>query len=144
MVSIIDESISRTECNIIEKIDELKTYGINIMNCNELNNWYITNTKKGCTLELFNHENKEFSNELLRQIGNKLVSIKGENIFETVAYIAYIFLNDERFHEYKEKLKIVEDEESWRRLSKSGFSNYIFIAAKLVKSLQSILLIDKN
>lgn len=119
--------IYRDVHGIVEKIDELKIYDINIITCDELNNWYITNTKNQCTLELFNHENKEFADKLLNELSKSTINIKGENVFETVAYIAYLFLKDERFSEYKDKLKIVEDEESWNKLSKSNFSNYIFV-----------------
>lgn len=112
---------------LANKIDELRTYGYRIKTCDDLNEWYVTNTKNGCTLELFNHENKEFVNKILSQLDKKVINIKGENVFETVAYIAYIFSNDKRFYEYKDKLIIVEDEETWQSISKKDYINYIFI-----------------
>lgn len=134
--------ISENVRGLEEKIDELKMYGTNIITCDELNKWYITNTKNQCTLELFNHGNKEFANELLSQLSKSAINIKGENVFETVAYIAYLFLNDERFIEYKYKLRIVEDEESWSKLSKSNFSNYIFI--NRFNNIDHLEIIEKN
>lgn len=134
--------ISEDVRGLVEKIDELKTYGINILTCDELNKWYITNTKNQCTLELFNHENKEFANGLLSQLSKSAINIKGENVFEIVAYIAYLFLNDERFIEYKDKFRIVEDEESWNKLSKSNFSNYVFI--NRFNNIDHLGIVEKN
>lgn len=127
MVSIVDESVRRAEMNISKNIDELKMFGLNTKTCEELNAWYMTNTKNQCTLELFNHENKDFVNELLSQMSKSAIYVRGENVFETVAYIAYLLLNDERFNEYKEKFRIIEDEDSWNNLRKCNLSNYIFI-----------------
>ncbi len=119
--------LNREINKLVNKIDELKTYGHKIKTCDELNEWYVSNTKNGCTLELFNHENKEFVNNILSQLDKNVINIKGENVFETVAYIAYIFLNDKRLYKYKDKLIIVEDEETWQSLSKEKYINYIFI-----------------
>lgn len=129
IVSTIDESISKVEENISRRIDALCELGINTITitCDKLNNWYMANTKNQCTLELFNHENKGFVNKLLNKLDENVINIKGENILEVVAYVAYIFFNDERYCEYKEQLLIVEDEQSWDKLSKGNFSNYIFI-----------------
>lgn len=142
VVSIVDESVSKIEGNIIKNIDELKTFGLNTITCDELNKWYMTNTRNQCTLELFNHENKEFANELLSQLGKSVINIKGENVFETVAYIAYLFLYDERFNEYKDKFRIIENEESWNNLRKFNFSNYIFI--NRFNNIDNLELIEKN
>lgn len=125
IVSTIDESINKVEENISRRIDALCELGT--ITCDELNKWYMANTKNKCTLELFNHENKEFVNKLLNKLNENVISIRGENVLEVVAYVAYIFLNDERYSGYKERLLIVEDEQSWNKLSRGNFSNYIFI-----------------
>lgn len=142
MISIIDESIRLTEMNISKNIDELKMFGLNTKTCEELNAWYTTNTKNQCTLELFNHENKDFDNELLSQMSKSAIYIRGENVFETVAYITYLLLNDERFNEYKEKFRIVEDENTWNILRKFNLSNYIFI--NRFNNSNHLELIEKN
>ncbi|WP_346936039.1 hypothetical protein [Clostridium sp.] len=142
MVSIIDESVNRVERNVNRNIEELKAFRLNIITCEELNNWYKTNTKNQCTLELFNHENKEFINELLNRLSKNTINIKGENVFETVAYITYLFLNNDRFKEYKDKLIIVEDEESWNKLGKMNYSNYIFV--NRFNNIDHLEVIEKN
>ena len=142
IVSIMDESINQVEESITRRIEGLRVLGINTITCDELNKWYMTNTKNQCTLELFNHENKEFANKLLSKLDENVINIKGENIFEVVAYVAYVFLNDERYRVYKEKLVIVEDEQSWDKLNKSNFSNYIFI--NRFNNNDNLQLIEKN
>jgi hypothetical protein len=142
MISIVDESVRIAEINISKNIDELKMFGLNTKTCEDLNVWYTTNTKNQCTLELFNHENKDFANELLNQMSKSAIYIKGENVFETVAYITYLLLNDERFNEYKERFRIIEDENTWNSLRKFNLSNYTFI--NRFNNSNHLELIEKN
>lgn len=127
---------------ISNKIDELMTKDLNIKTCKELNNWYISNTRNGCSLELFNHENETFAAKLLDQLSNGTIYIKGENVFETVAYIAYLMINDVRFIRYKKSLIIVEDEKSWNDLRNIGLSGCIFI--NRFNNSENLELIDNN
>lgn len=112
---------------LTKKIDDLRTEGLNIKTTDELNNWYMINTKNECTLELFNHENYDFANKLLSQMYKNIIYIKAENIYECVAYISYIFHFDSRFNEFKELFRIVEDEVSWNQIRKSDLKDAIFI-----------------
>lgn len=129
-ISESHDDLIKSTSEINRKMDELRKVKCNCMTCMtcmELNDWYISNTNNGCTLELFNHENKEFTNNLLSQLDNEIINVKGENISETVAYISYLFMNDERFEEYKERLCIVKDIESWKFLCSNGTSGFIYI-----------------
>ncbi len=100
----VNESVNRVERKLSRNIEELKTLELNTMNCEKLDNWYMTNTRNQCSLVLFDHENNEFINELLNRLSKNTININGENVFETVAYIAYLFLYNDRFDEYKERL----------------------------------------
>ncbi|MGM0410329.1 MAG: hypothetical protein ACQEQF_06150 [Bacillota bacterium] len=113
---------------IKDKIDSLKAIGFKYETCFELDKWYRNNTKNACSLELFNHENKEFENNLLSKLKQKNVfKIKGKSIKEAVAYISYIFLNDERFIEYKDKVRIVKDLKSWQEIKETNISGLIIL-----------------
>ena len=142
------ESIRGQE-NILNKIEELdeKTKkseldNLNLITCSTLNRWYTSNTIKKCTLKLFDHENTDFENKLLYQLNNCDVYLKGENIDEVVAYVAYLFLNDERFERYKEKVLIVKDEKTWGQLNKHRFNDYVFISG--FRNEKHLELIDYN
>lgn len=142
LLSVIDESIRQVELDITNNLDELKLSRLNFITCEELNSWYIANTKNQCTLELFNHENKEFANELLGQLEKSTINIKCENVFDAVAYIAYLFIHDVRFNKYSDKVRLIEDEESWRYLSNCNLSDHIFI--NRFNNVENLEIIDKN